>query len=76
VPQFTKNIQNDSGLATVQIARPPGAPGVSGMGVLVNLVFQAVKPGRTLVLVPNLRVTNTQGQVLASSAAPLALNIQ
>jgi general secretion pathway protein D len=76
VPQFTKNIQNDSGLATVQIVRPPGAPGVSGMGVLVNLVFQAVKPGRTLVLVPNLRVTNTQGQVLASSAAPLALNIQ
>ncbi len=75
-PVLTKNIQNDGGLATVQIGGPPGAPGVSGMGVLVNFVFQAVNRGATNVMIPNLRVTNTQGQVLASSAVPLAVTIR
>ena len=31
-PIFTKNIQNDTGSATVQLNRPPGAGGVSGSG--------------------------------------------
>jgi general secretion pathway protein D len=76
-PQFTKNIQNDSGSATVQIVRPPGTPGVSGMGVLVNLVFQAVTKGSTNVSIPNLRITNTQGQVMmAPRPTPLTVTIQ
>jgi len=75
-PAFTKNIQNDTGLATVQIARPQGAPGVSGMGTLVNLVFQAVGPGTTNVMMPNLRVTNTQGPVPSSAATPLSVTIR
>jgi general secretion pathway protein D len=75
--QLTKNIQNDSGLATVQIVRSPGSPGVSGMGVLVNLIFQSVNRGSTEVLIPNVRVTNTQGQVLASGVdRPLTVNIR
>jgi hypothetical protein len=75
-PVFTKNIQNDGGLATIQIATPQGAAGVSGMGVLVNLNFQGVKSGSTNVRIPNLRVTNSQGQVLTTSAEPLAVTIQ
>jgi hypothetical protein len=75
-PEFSKNIQNDSGQATLQIARPAGSPGVSGMGVLVNLVFQAVTRGATSVQITNLSVTNSQGQVVASSIVPLNVGIR
>jgi len=74
--QLTKNIQNDSGTATIQLVRPPGAPGVSGMGSLVNLIFQGVARGSTDVLIPTLKVTNSQGQVLASSATPMTVTIR
>ena len=75
-PRFTKNIQNDTGLATIQISRDPGSPGVSGMGVLVNLVFQAVKPGTTNIAIPNVRITNVQGQPVQARSGSLAVTIK
>jgi hypothetical protein len=46
------------------------------MGSLVNLIFQGVARGSTDVLIPTLKVTNSQGQVLASSATPMTVTIR
>ncbi len=75
-PVFTKNIQNDSGAATILINRPPGAAGVSGTGSLVTLTFQAIGKGSTAVEVPNLVIRNTQGQPAATSSLLLPVNIK
>jgi len=75
-PLLTKNIQNDAGTATIQLARTPGAAGVSGMGVLVNLIFQPVKSGSTTLTMPNLRVRTSQGLTMVAAPAPLPLTIR
>jgi general secretion pathway protein D len=75
-PTFTKNILNDTGAATVQLGRLPGTPGVNGAGTLVTLNFQAVGKGSTAVLVPNLTVRNSQGQVVSTSSPQLTVNIR
>ncbi|PWU12082.1 MAG: hypothetical protein C5B51_01395 [Terriglobia bacterium] len=75
-PGFTQNILNDSGTATIQLARIPGSPGVSGGGVLVNLNFQAVGRGLANVSIPNLAVTNAQGQAIASGTPQLTVNVR
>jgi general secretion pathway protein D len=75
-PAFTQNVQNDSGSATIQLSRLPGAPGVSGSGVLVNLNFQAVGRGTTNVTIPNLTLGNAQGQPLAVSNPQLTVNVR
>jgi general secretion pathway protein D len=75
-PVFTKNIQNDSGAATILINRPPGAAGVSGTGSLVTLSFQAIGKGSTAVEVPNLVIRNTQGQAAATSSLLLPVTIK
>ena len=75
-PVFTKNIQNDSGTATIQISRAPGAPGVSGSGSLVTLTFQAIGRGSTAVEVPNLALRNSRGEAAAASSVLLPVNIK
>jgi len=75
-PLFTKNIQNDSGTATIQLNRPPGAPGVSGTGVLMTLNFQAVARGDTSVTIPNLIMRNSQNQSANAGNASLPVRIQ
>jgi hypothetical protein len=75
-PVLTKNILNDAGSATVQLARPPGTAGASGDGVLVNLNFQAVGRGSTGVTIPNLTVFNSQGQPGLSGSPQLPVNIK
>ena len=75
-PVVARNIQNDAGTATIQISRPPGAPPVSGDGVLLNLTFQAVASGAANVTVSNLGVANAQGQVTPGGGPPLVVRIQ
>jgi general secretion pathway protein D len=75
-PILTKNILNDAGAATVQLARPAGSAGASGDGVLVNLNFQAVGRGSTGVTIPNLTVFNSQGQPALSGSPQLTVNIK
>ena len=75
-PAFTKNILNDAGTATVQLARPPGTAGASGGGVLVNLNFQAVGRGVTNVVVPAFTVQNSQGQPVLSGSPQLTVNVK
>jgi general secretion pathway protein D len=75
-PSFTKNILNDAGSATVQLARPSGTAGALGSGVLVNLVFQAVGSGATKVTLPNLSLLNSQGQALFSGSPQVTVNVK
>jgi general secretion pathway protein D len=75
-PVFTKNILNDTGVAVVQLNRPPGSRGVSGSGTLVTLNFQAVARGATVVMVPNLTVRSAQGAVVSNSTPQLAVIVR
>jgi general secretion pathway protein D len=75
-PVLTKNILNDAGAATVQLARPGGSAGASGDGVLVSLNFQAVGRGSTSITIPNLTVFNSQGQPTLSGSPQLTVNIK
>lgn len=72
-PVIAKNIQNDSGTATIQLSRQPG---VSGSGNLATLNFQAVGRGNTIVSITSSSVTNSQGQVAGLGTAQLAVQVQ
>jgi general secretion pathway protein D len=75
-PVFTKNVMNDTGTATIQLARQPGTPGVNGSGVLVTLSFQAVGKGATPVFVPNLNVRNSKGEPVADGSPRMTVSVQ
>ncbi len=76
-PLLTKNIQNDLGMATVAINRPPGQRGVSGpSGVLVKLNFQPLGAGSTTVAISNIAVRNSEGRIIATGNPELRLRIQ
>jgi general secretion pathway protein D len=76
VPVFTKNIQNDAGVAFINLNRLPGTPGVNGSGVLATMVLQGVSPGTTIISVPNLSVRNTQGQVITSGTPTITVTVK
>jgi general secretion pathway protein D len=71
----SQNFLNDTGDATVSIARG-AAPGVSGSGGLMTVVFQAVGRGTTTVTVPQLMLKNTPGQPIATNAPVLTVNVK
>ena len=70
-PVFSKDIQNEQGLATIQTGRQQGAAGVNGPGTLITLSFQALAPGTTTVSVLNVTMRNSEGRVVGSSAPQL-----
>jgi general secretion pathway protein D len=57
---FSENISNDTGDATVVLNRMPGTGSVSGSGALLNLTFQAVGRGNATVAVVDPGLKNTQ----------------
>ena len=61
---LSPKLDNDSGTATVSVARPAGPPGVSGSGVLASLQFEAVGPGIA-------SITFSQASVADASQTPL-----
>jgi general secretion pathway protein D len=75
-PVFARDIQNDQGLATIQIGRAPGATGVNAPGTLVTLRFQAIAPGVTTVGALNVTIRNSQARAIGSSAPQLAVSIK
>jgi general secretion pathway protein D len=75
-PVFTKNILNDTGVAVVQLNRPPGSRGAGGSGTLVTLNFQAMARGATVVTIPHLAVRNAQGAVISNSTPQLTVTVK
>jgi general secretion pathway protein D len=75
-PLFTRNIQSESGEASIHITRLPGAGGVSGAGALATFTFQALAPGATEIAFAELSARNSQQQPLAYPPPKLAVTIQ
>jgi general secretion pathway protein D len=73
---LTKNIQNDSGGAAVQLTRPPGSPGANGSGTLLTLTFSAVAPGTTQITAPNVSLRNSTGTPAAGGSPQLTVNVK
>jgi general secretion pathway protein D len=75
-PSFTRDVRNEQGVATVQLGRQPGSPGVTGGGALVTLTFQAIARGATTVTAPNLTVRDSKGAVLVTTTPQLGVTIK
>jgi general secretion pathway protein D len=75
-PLFTRNIQSESGEASIHITRLPGAGGVSGAGALATFTFQAIAPGATEITFAELSARTSQQQPLAYAPPKLAVAIQ
>jgi general secretion pathway protein D len=73
---FSKNVLNDTGEATINISRFPGATGVTGSGVLVTLEFEAAAPGTTSINVSNVAARNVRLEPIALEGAQAEVNIK
>lgn len=74
--ETVKEISNDKGEAVISIARPVGAPGISGTGAIAGLTFTAIGPGSSPVEVSELSVADAQGGVGTASLGKLPVIIQ
>jgi general secretion pathway protein D len=72
----SRNVLNDSGDATIGIARDPASGGISGSGSVLTIVFQAIGKGPTTLTVPQFSMTGSGGQAIPAQAASLALNVK
>jgi len=73
---FTKNVQNDTGEASVSLTRFPGSGGVTSAGNLLTLSFTAISRGNSSVMVQGFTPTNSKGQPLPSSSPVLPVTIK
>ena len=72
-----KNIQNDTGEATVTLSRLPGGGGIGGSGALATLTFQAVGKGTSTVTFSELTLRNGRLQEVPFSPKPeLAIEVK
>ncbi len=72
-----KNILNDSGDATFNLMRVPGAQAPPPLsGALVTLVFQAVGRGSTTVSLPQFSLMNSQSQPIPSNPPALTVTVR
>jgi len=71
-----KNIQNDTGEATVTLTRAPSAGGVSGSGTLVTLIFQAVAKGTTAVTLSDVTLRNSKLEQIPAPLPQLTVTVK
>lgn len=69
--------RNDAASGTLQIAaqRPPGAPGVSGDGVVLNLMFTAKARGASGIVITAPGARNSQNQPLQALGSQTSVNV-
>ena len=72
----SKDIQNDTGEASITIERLPGAPAVNGSGTLAVLTFTAIGSGQAPVTIEEVALKDSQSQPVAASTAALGVQIQ
>ncbi|MBI3664934.1 MAG: hypothetical protein HY236_01705 [Acidobacteria bacterium] len=65
---FSKNVQEDSGEASINLARFPGSGGVSGSGVLLVVEFQAAGAGKTTVNISSIAARNAKLEAIPLDA--------
>jgi general secretion pathway protein D len=73
---FIKDIRNDTGEATVTVARVQGSPGASGAGSIAVLNFVAVGKGQSTISVVDTTMKNSQGQAIPASAGSIPVTVQ
>jgi len=71
-----KDIRNDTGDASLTVARFPGMPGVSGSGTIVTLNFVAISPGPTTVRVTEPGLKNSKQQAITVAPAEIQVRVQ
>jgi hypothetical protein len=72
----SKNIMNDTGEAAITLSRTPGSGGVSGGGVLVTFVFQAIGKGTTAVSFTDLALRDSRLLQLPAAVQPLTIVVR
>ena len=75
-PLLIKNVQNESGLASIRLNRKPGGTPVAGTGTLLTLTFKALAPGAATLTAANITLNNAQNQMVGSGSPRLTINIK
>ena len=73
---LSKDIRNDTGEATITLARQTGAPGIGGSGSVLNLSFQAIGRGESRVSVEEISLKDAKGQAIAASTTQVVVKLQ
>jgi len=73
---FSKNVQNDTGEASINLSRFPGSGGVSGGGVLVTLEFEAAGPGKTSINISGVTARNARLETIPLGGAQSEVTIR
>ncbi|MGA8087903.1 MAG: cohesin domain-containing protein [Terracidiphilus sp.] len=68
--------RDDGGNLTVNVSRPPGAPGVSGAGVVCVLTFQAVAKGESGISITRAGAMNSTGKPLQAQTSQTTIVVQ
>jgi general secretion pathway protein D len=68
--------RDDSGSLTVNVSRPPGAPGVSGAGVVCVLTFQAAAKGQSGISITRAGAMNSTGKPLQAQTSQTTIVVQ
>jgi general secretion pathway protein D len=75
-PLVIKNVQNESGLASIRVNRKPGSAAVGGNGTLLTVTLKALAPGAARLTAANITLNNAQTQSLGSGSPVLTINIK
>jgi general secretion pathway protein D len=65
-----------SGGITINAARPPGMPGISGAGTVCTLDFQAKGAGQTMIVITRPAAMNSAQQQLPVQGGQLSIQVQ
>ena len=68
--------RDDGGDLTVNVSRPPGAPGVSGAGVVCVLTFQATAKGQSGISITRAGAMNSAGKPLQAQTSQTTIVVQ
>jgi general secretion pathway protein D len=68
--------EDGSGNITINAARPPGSPGVSGTGAVCILSFQAKSPGPTSIIITRPAALNSAQQQLPALGGQVSIQVQ
>jgi general secretion pathway protein D len=64
------------GTLTLNVSRPPGAPGVSGAGVICVLTFQAAAKGQSDISITRAGAMNSAGKPLQAQTSQTTIVVQ
>jgi len=74
---LAERLENSLGRAVISMTRPPGSPGVSGSGLLMNLSFEAVGTGDgSIAFGPNSVLRDSGQAAIPTSLAGAEVTIQ